>query len=559
MTAGRLKGLIICLAGVGIFAALNVAPLWGDHFFDCGESVYAARLAVSAQRSLAAGQFPLQYANDFYVALRPVFLFYTPGYYGAAAVTQLVTGLDPYLVSLILIVVIALSATYGTYFTTRLLGGSPVMSGLTAAALPFSPYFMTDIFSRGAYAELSVWGIFPWMMFYFVEFCRKPRMLSGILFIVATSLLILCHKIFFPWAVIWLGLLGLLLFGFRRILALSPYLILCGLAALSFTAPYWANAMLLGDSLNVVRDASHDVAYRELTANLTVFSPLSYLDPSLAEMWKHFNLQLGPLIVLSAIGSLFYFRVVPLRAMILTTMVVSLFVCSFFVTFDFWRRLPSFLIIIQFPYRLLLFATIFGTIASGLALTAVARDSWVYAYGTFSAALLLLFVSFWWRADISRCHVNRYNIVEFANTADSYFENGGPRSVDVNPKYLPRSALKAVGSEVTAAISMDQPGSVVLPVQYSRRLTTLVDEKPHEISNSSGLVSISLPAGTSNVYIRRDEPIGFLIGLSFSAAFGVALSFLLRNQRSQSVNNRSKQLALEQNARTHSNTRRHSV
>jgi len=139
MKVDHLKGLVICLAGVGIFVALNVAPLWGDHFFDCGESVYAARLAVSAQRSLAAGEFPLRYANDFYVALRPVFLFYTPGYYGAAALTQLVTGLDPYLASLILIVVIALSATYGTYFTTRLLGGSPVMSGLTAATLPFSP------------------------------------------------------------------------------------------------------------------------------------------------------------------------------------------------------------------------------------------------------------------------------------------------------------------------------------------------------------------------------------------------------------------------------------
>jgi hypothetical protein len=532
VTADRLKGLAICLASVGIFAALNVAPLWGDHFFDCGESMYAARLAVSAQRALAAGEFPLRYANDFYVALRPVFLFYTPGYYGAAALTQLVTGLDPYLVSLILIVAIALSATYGTYFTTRLLGGSPVMSGLTAAVLPFSPYFMTDVFSRGAYAELSVWGIFPWMTFYFVEFCRKPRLLSGTLFIVASSLVIICHKIFFPWAVVWLGLLGLLLFGFRRILTLSPYLILCGLAALSFTAPYWANAMLLGDSLNIVRDASHDVLFGELTANVMVFSPLSYLHPSLAGI-KHFNLQLGPLIVLSAVSSLFYLRVVPLRAMILTTLVVSLFVCSFFGAFDFWRRLPSFLLVIQFPYRLLLFATIFGTIASGLALTAVARESWVYGYGTFSVALLLLSVSFWWRADISRCQVNRFNAVEFANTDAAYFENGGPKSVDENQTYLPRSSIKAVGSEVTSAISMDRAGSVVLPVQYSRRLTTRVDDKPSEISNASGLVSISLPAGTSNVYIRRDDPIGFLTGFGFAAAFGVALAFLLRRQRNQ--------------------------
>jgi hypothetical protein len=85
---------------------------------------------------------------------------------------------------------------------------------------------------------------------------------------------------------------------------------------------------------------------------------------------------------------------------------------------------------------------------------------------------------------------------------------------------------------------MDQPGSVVLPVQYSRRLTTLVGDKPREISNASGLVSIALPAGTSNVYIRRDEPIGFLIGFSFAAAMGGALAFLLRNQRNQSATER---------------------
>jgi hypothetical protein len=36
------------------------------------------------------------------------------------------------------------------------------------------------------------------------------------------------------------------------VLALSPHFILCGSAALGLTAPYWANAMLLGISLNIV-------------------------------------------------------------------------------------------------------------------------------------------------------------------------------------------------------------------------------------------------------------------------------------------------------------------
>jgi hypothetical protein len=533
MASGRFQGLMICFAGVGIFAALNIAHVWGDYFFDCGESLYAARLAASAQRSLAAGEFPLRYANDFYVALRPVFLFYTPAYYGVAGLTQLVSGLDPYRVSLILISGAALSATCGAYFTTRLLGGGPIMSGLTAATLPFSPYFMTDVFSRGAYAEITAWAVFPWMAFYFIEFCRKPRLLSSILFVVATSLLIICHKIFFPWAIIWLGILGVLLFGARRIFVLSPYLILCGLAALSLSAPYWANAMLLGENLEIVKNSSHDVAYKELTENLAMFSPVSYVHPSLAGMYKHFNLQLGPLIVFSSIASLFYFRSVSLRATIVTTAVISLFVCSFFGAFDFWRHLPFFLTTIQFPYRLLLFGTTFGIIASGLALTVVARDSRIYAYGIFGTALLLLFVSFGWRPGASRCHVSDYANVEFANADDTYFENEGPKAVGENPDYLPRACVHVAGNKVSAIISIDKQSNVVLPVQYSRRLTVLVDGKRREISNSNGLVSIVLPAGTSSLYIRRDDPIGFLIGCSFAFATGIPLVFMLRKRRDQ--------------------------
>jgi hypothetical protein len=73
----------------------------------------------------------------------------------------------------------------------------------------------------------------------------------------------------------------------------------------------------------------------------------------------------------------------------------------------------------------------------------------------------------------------------------------------------------------------------VLPVQYSRRLTTLINGKPSDISNSNGLVSIVLSAGTSNIYVRRDEPVGFLKGLGIAVAFIMALGFLLRRPSKQ--------------------------
>jgi hypothetical protein len=534
MTRDRLQGLIICFIGVGAFVVLNIVPVWGDYFFNCGELAHAARLAASAQHALLDGDFPLQYANDYDITLRPIFLYYTPTYYGIAGLTQIITGLEPYRVMLILITVMALSAACGTYFTTRLLGGGPVMSGLAAATLPISPYFMTDIFARGAFAELSAWAVFPWMAYCFIKFCCRPQMQSGLLFILTTGLLIICHKIFFPWAVIWLALLGLFLFGFRRMLALSPHFILCGSAALGLTAPYWANAMLLGNSLGIM-NTLNDGAFWPLTANLSVFSPGSYLHPSLVGGYKHFSLQLGPLIVLSAVASLFYFRSGQIRALVLTTAVIALFVCSFFNAFTFWKYLPVALLSIQFPYRLLVFATTFGTIAAGLVLTAVARDSRVYAYGTFCAALALFFASFWWRADISHIHVSQFYNADFANGGVDYFENDGPKPAVLNQAPLPRSLINASGNSVTAAISTVHRGSVVLPVQYSRRLTTLINGKPSDISNSNGLVSIVLPAGTSSIYVRRDEPVGFATGLGIAAALIMALGFLLRRPSKQKL------------------------
>src|SRR5260370_1470166 len=487
MTRDRLQGLIICFIGAGAFVVLNIVPVWGDYFFNCGELVYAARLAASAQHALLDGDFPLQYANDYDITLRPIFLYYTPTYYGIAGLTQIITGLEPYRVMLILIAVMALSATCGTYFTTRLLGGGPVMSGLAAAMLPISPYFMTDVFARGAFAVLSAWAVFPWMAYCFIKVCCRPQLQSGLLFILTTGLLIICLKIFFPWAVIWLALLGLFLFGFRRILALSPLFILCGSAALGLTAPYWANAMLLGTSLNIVN--MNDVAFWSLTANLGVFSPLSYLNP-LVGGYKHFNLQLGPLIVLSAVASLFYLRNDQIRALVLTTAVIALFVCSFFNAFPFWEYLPVALLSIQFPYRLLMFATTFGTIAAGLVLTAVARDSRVYPYGTFCAALALLFASFWWRVDISHTHVSQFYNVDFANTGDAYFENDGPKPAVLNQAPLPPSLINSSPNGFTPPISTIHRPSSPLPVQYSRRLTTLINGKPIDISNSNGLVYV---------------------------------------------------------------------
>jgi hypothetical protein len=157
-------------------------------------------------------------------------------------------------------------------------------------------------------------------------------------------------------------------------------------------------------------------------------------------------------------------------------------------------------------------ATTFGTISAGLVMTAVARDLRFYAIGALALAFMLLFGSFWWRADLSGTRFDSLGGIEFANGGDAYFENGGPKPPRPDQPPLPRSVVKAEGNVATATITTIQEGSVVLPVQYSRHLVAQMNGSSTAISNSNGLVSIILPAGISSIYIRRDEPIGFVIG-----------------------------------------------
>jgi 4-amino-4-deoxy-L-arabinose transferase-like glycosyltransferase len=196
----------------------------------------------------------------------------------------------------------------------------------------------------------------------------------------------------------------------------------------------------------------------------------------------------------------------------------------------FWLYLPRFLLAVQFPYRLLMFATTFGTIAAGLVLTAVERKSRGYAYGIFGLALAILLGSFWWHANVSETRSNQIDNIDFANGATDYFELNGSTPLSPGQSRLPRSAIKAIGNVVTANVETSQQGSIVVPVQYSERLTASVNSSSNEIVNTDGLVSLTLPVGSFNIRIQREEPVGFLIGPCIATALFGLLALKLRRE-----------------------------
>ena len=143
----RYQGWLICACGVSAFIIFGLIPVSGKYFFNCGEVLPAVRLAFSAQHELEGGHFPLQFANDYAVALQSVFLYYTPGFLWARRHDPDGVRAGPTHSLLIVTALIAASAATGTYATIRLLNGDPIPSGIASGALPFMPYFATDILS----------------------------------------------------------------------------------------------------------------------------------------------------------------------------------------------------------------------------------------------------------------------------------------------------------------------------------------------------------------------------------------------------------------------------
>jgi hypothetical protein len=517
-------GFLICACGIAAFVIFGLVAISGNNVYCCLDTWVAARLALSAQHAFAAGQFPLQFANDFAVALQPFFLYYTPVVYGLSGLIQMATGWDAYNSLLVVIGIIAAAASSGVYCTIRLLGGDKIAAGLAAATLAFSPYFLTDVFARASLAELSAWAVFPWVLFFFVKFCREPRGFAGLSLILSAALFIMCHKIFLAWGTIFLALFGLSLFGWRRMLTLMPELALCILAALSLSAPYWLNAFMIEKSLNVGSTISA-VASIELTSNFRVFWPFSFTDPSIRWLYRNFNVQLGPPIVAAMVAGLWYIREKPpVRAAWTATVVSTLFACSFFFAPSVWNFLPTPLTAIQFPYRLLLFATTFGVILSGLVLSAFGRAfrPVAFAHSTLLAALLF---GFWWVPAISDRNVGQ--LADLTELNDGYFETGGATSTAPVMTTIDRDLVHPDGETVAISTKLEHSGLILLPVQYSRLLEATLNGQPAQIFNSKGLVAMNMPAGMVEIAIRRVERIGFgesaIAGLGL---FGILISLL---------------------------------
>jgi hypothetical protein len=359
------RRLLVALLYAGLALAL-LAPSASDSVvpasLDLGDHLGAI---VQAGMALHDGQFPIRVAPWQHNGWQyPVFQFYSSLPFTIAGfVYDWLTPANPWVAFKISV---GLSLTIAGIFTYRLAtwltGSRP--AGLLAGAIYMSaPYFLINIHARGNFTESMAQGIVPPVLYYSVRCFAAPKLRPFVGAAVCWSALAVAHIITFVYSSMFLGLWLLLAPGGsrKRLTRIGRFgaAYACGLLlALYFLAP-----SLSADYL-VIRDRfylPYDLNW--LTPLPTLLSPISL--PSEPQPGQLSTPNLHPAVgwpTMLGAATVFYILVAQ-RSVIhrpgdarFMWALLAVFAVTLFATWspvNFWSKLPTWLYVVQFPYRLL--------------------------------------------------------------------------------------------------------------------------------------------------------------------------------------------------------------
>jgi hypothetical protein len=256
----------------------------------------------------------------------------------------------------------------------RALGLAPPAALLSAAAFTLAPYHLTDLYGRFAYPELFCFGLLPWLFWSLHACASRPRLGAWLACSAAWAALITSHPIFHVWGVpvaaLWLLLLKREDRGLDLRLPALAYAM--GLALGLF---FFAPVLQLGPDFTMARVGGGQVL-GGLNPAAVLFHPLRVAVAAVAGSSPRLGLQVGWILLLP-------FAWLGLRGR--RDAAWWLFALAVFLVWspvDVWPWMGPWKLI-QFPYRLLLFAVLFGSLLLGRSLQKAGLK-------TLAAGLLLL-------------------------------------------------------------------------------------------------------------------------------------------------------------------------
>lgn len=332
---------------------------------DCLTHMEILAAAAEAQSSASASWFEAPRLSTPDVQQYPVFQFYCFLPYHLPALA-LRAGLSPYQALLAGILLSFVLGAWGMAGLLRAQGFGALTALLGAAAYTWAPFHVTDLFGRFAYPELFAFGLMPWVFWLTTELAERPSLGVWLAASAAWMALILSHNIFHIWAVPLIALWLLL----RRFHGEGPLNWRAPLSAYAFGVAlslfFFAPVLLLGGKMAVTPMP----LLEDLSPLWVVLNPLFAHNAFVAWSSPLLGLQVGWAFLLPALALLRHRGARTPRA---TLWLFSLTVLAAAVPIEHWYILGPWKVI-QYPYRILLFSTLFGTLL--LARWAEGRVTW---------------------------------------------------------------------------------------------------------------------------------------------------------------------------------------
>ncbi|MCL4831669.1 MAG: hypothetical protein KJZ86_04480 [Caldilineaceae bacterium] len=212
----RVPGPLWPALGVGLLAALLVAPLWGATGLpnSADGPLHLHRVAAMA-RAFEAGLFWPRWFPELYGGLgAPTFHYYSPLFYWLAALLHYGGLALDVSVKLLLTALFLLSALAAWDWLRRLFGALPALAG--AALLLAQPHIFREFYFQGDYPQLVAVFLLPICLWSFTAFAQRRQRRFWLLAPLSLALLVLAHNLTAMIGAAFLALYWLLLAFYRR-------------------------------------------------------------------------------------------------------------------------------------------------------------------------------------------------------------------------------------------------------------------------------------------------------------------------------------------------------
>ena len=362
-----------------MYACIGLAMLWQYRYRDfrvAGDLHFVLGFVSEARNALKQGQFPIRVAPQQWGQMQyPVFQYYGNFPFTVTGEIARWTGGNPYtawkIAALLTFICDGIFAERLAYLLTRRRGPAVI----AAIAFLLAPYQFADLNARGAFTEMVAMNLLPAAIYFSIRAFASYRWRYIIACALSWTIIGLTHNVTYLHGVIFVG--GWLLSypaEVAKYLRRAGRLVGAGALHAALILWYFVPQVLTLKLLAISAFPLSPYEFTDLTPLRVLLSPVLTTTPASASA-EGLGLQIGwPIlagfivatIVMALRGSLFGRRGTAVR-------LAGLYLLAGFLAwspFDFWKHLPHVFWFVQFPYRFLMFSSLFGAILLAMGLSA---------------------------------------------------------------------------------------------------------------------------------------------------------------------------------------------